>query len=63
MKLEKWQKVLLFLLINWTAWSLYVDALYDPMPDTFYILGGSFFMGFIIFMWYDLDKKSKKLIK
>jgi len=62
MKLKKWQKGLLILLISWTVWSLYVDALYDPTPDTFYILGGSLFMGFIIFKWYDLnnlDKKSK----
>ena len=59
MKLKNWQKISLILLTAWGAWSLYVDALYDPTPDTFFILGGFFFMGFIIFKWYDLGKKLK----
>ncbi len=59
MKLKTWQKVLLILLIIYTAWALYVDTFYDPFPDTFWILGVSFFIGFIIVKWYDLSKKSK----
>jgi hypothetical protein len=47
-KLGYWQVFFLIILSIYIAFSLYVDFLYDPTPDTFFILVSAVVLGWLI---------------